>query len=520
MGNIPKGQIGKIDENEANRVIEFAERLTQFQGRWANSKLKLMPWQKEFIRELFGRKVGGKRVYRTAYVEIPRKNGKSTLAAALALYLLLFDGEAGGQIYIAAYTREQASLIFDIAAGLASASGLSPKLVEIIPYRKRIVDFSTSSYLTAIPSDAAAAMGFNASGIIFDEFHTQKDRTLFDALTTSTGSREQPLTILITTAGYDRQSICYEQREYAEAVLEGRIDDSSFLPVIFAKDDNGDWTDPEQWAKANPSLGTTVTIDFLEREYKKALETPSYQNTFRRLYLDEWTSQETRWLDMEKWDAIDTPLDFAELEGAKCYAGLDLATSIDIAAFVMVFPIGDTFQVLPFFWIPEENMRDRELKDRVPYERWVRQGYMTATPGNVINYDMIREDIKRLATKYDIREVAFDRWGATQITQELEAEGFCMVRFGQGFSSMSQPTKELQRLTLDRKLIHGNNPVMRWMADNLIVSQDPTGRIKPNRAKSREKIDGIVALVMALDRAMRHEYQAHSIYEDRGLVIV
>jgi len=290
--------------------------------------------------------------------------------------------------------------------------------------------------------------------------------------------------------------------------------------VIFAKDDNGDWTDPEQWAKANPSLGTTVTIDFLEREYKKALETPSYQNTFRRLYLDEWTSQETRWLDMEKWDAIDTPLDFAELEGAKCYAGLDLATSIDIAAFVMVFPIGDTFQVLPFFWIPEENMRDRELKDRVPYERWVRQGYMTATPGNVINYDMIREDIKRLATKYDIREVAFDRWGATQITQELEAEGFCMVRFGQGFSSMSQPTKELQRLTLDRKLIHGNNPVMRWMADNLIVSQDPTGRIKPNRAKSREKIDGIVALVMALDRAMRHEYQAHSIYEDRGLVIV
>jgi phage terminase large subunit-like protein len=342
-------------------------------------------------------------------------------------------------------------------------------------------------------------------------------------LKTSTGARRQPLMVAITTAGFDRESICWEQHEKARKILSGIIEDESFFAYIAAADEKDDWQDPAIWAKANPGLGVTVKRDYLETECLEALQSPGYQNTFRRLHLNQWTQQETRWLPMEKWDACNTPVDMTLLKKSVCYGGLDLASTSDIASFVLCFPPekgeAELYAWLPFFWIPEENMIERERKDRVPYSTWLRQGLIYATDGNVIDYGFIVKKIDELGELYNIKEIAFDRWGAFQVSQQLEGAGFTMVGFGQGFQSMSPPTKELLRLVQDGKLAHGGNPVLRWMADNLMVSTDPAGNVKPNKQKSREKIDGIVAGVMALDRATRHE-SGKSVYENRGLVVL
>jgi len=266
-----------------------------------------------------------------------------------------------------------------------------------------------------------------------------------------------------------------------------------------------DWLDEAIWRKANPSLGVTVNLDYLQAEARRAEQTPAYQNTFRRLHLNQWTQQETRWLSLEAWNACNRPLDLAELKTLKCFGGLDLASSSDIAALVLVFVeegSDEFYWVLPRFFIPKENMIERGRKDRVPYDAWVRDGYMVATEGNVIDYDVIAHEIETLGAEFNILEIAFDPWGAFQISQQLAAKGFTVVQFRQGFVSMSQPTKDLLRLVLAQRLAHGGHPVLRWMADNLVVSTDASNNVKPDKKKSREKIDGMVALVMALARAI------------------
>ena len=327
--------------------------------------------------------------------------------------------------------------------------------------------------------------------------------------------------VMITTAGYDRESICWEMHQYAQQVLRGDVDDPSFFAYIAAAEQEDDWTSPATWAKANPGLGVTVKRDYLEAEAQRAKQVPAYQNTFRRLHLNQWTSQESRWLDMAAWDACGG--DLPDLSGRVCFGGLDLASTTDIAALSLVFPPvreGDLFYVLPFFWIPQENMIERARRDRVPYDAWARDGLVTATPGNVIDYTYIRQQIRELGERYQVREIAFDRWGAEALRQQLEEDGFSMVQFGQGYASMSGPSKELLRLVLSRGLSHGGNPVLRWMADNVTVRQDPAGNIKPDKSKSREKIDGIVATVMGLDRAVRNEGEGPSVYEERGVIVI
>jgi phage terminase large subunit-like protein len=276
--------------------------------------------------------------------------------------------------------------------------------------------------------------------------------------------------------------------------------------------------DEEVWKEVNPSLGTTITMDYLRKEAEKAKEVPSYQNTFRRLHLNQWTEAAERWLDVGLWDESAGLVEAERLEGHKCYGGLDLASTYDLAAFVLVFPEDEGFEILPFFWIPEENMVERSHKDKVPYTSWARQGFITPTEGNVIDYTRIRQKIEDLGKVYNIAEIAFDRWGAVQMSQELEGAGFTLVPFGQGFKDMSPPTKELLRLVIEKRLIHSGNPVLRWMASNLAVRTDPAGNVKPDKQKSSEKIDGIVALIMALDRALRHEEMKESIYETSGLL--
>jgi phage terminase large subunit-like protein len=511
-----------FDEAAADLAVAFFERLlTHVKGEWAGEAFLLQAWQQdEIIRPLFGwKRADGTRRYRVAYIEIPRKNGKSTLSAGIALFMLYMDDEPGAEVFSAASDRDQAAIVYDLAKTMVEASSHLLSRSEV--YKRSIVVPASKSVYRVLSADAPTKHGLNASAVIFDELHAQPNRELWDVLLTSTGSRRQPLVVAITTAGFDRESICWEQHEYARQVLEGIIQDDTFFAYIRAAGEDDDWLDEEVWKKANPGLGVTIKLDYLRTEAERAKQAPGYANTFQRLHLDLWTSQETRWLPMETWDRCGVEIDLAGLEGRECYGGLDLATTSDLAAFLLDFPPvedGGPHIWLPHFWIPRANMIDRARRDRVPYDLWVRQGLITATEGNAIDYAFIAKDVEELGKRFNIREIAFDRWGAFQMSQQLEGIGFSMIAFGQGFVSMSPPMAELLRLVLDEKLRHGGNPVLRWMADNLAVSQDPAGNVKPDKKKSREKIDGIVAGLMALDRAVRHgQGEPGSVYEERGL---
>jgi phage terminase large subunit-like protein len=498
----------------------FAECLTHIKGEFAGRPFVLEPWQeRDIIRPLFGwKRSDGSRRYRTAYIEIPRKNGKSSLAAGVGLYLLTADGETGAEVYSAASDREQAAIVFGVARGMRDAS---PELRKrLTPYVRALVMFSTASSYKVLSADAPTKHGFNAHGILFDELHAQPNRDLYDVLTTSTGARRQPLVFITTTAGYDRHSICWEVHEFACKVRDGVVDDPSFLPVIYAAAADDRWDDHAVWAKANPGLGVSVKLEYLEQQAAKARESLAYQNTFRRLHLNQWTAQAERAIDMDAWNACASPASLEQLRGRRCYAGLDLASTTDIAALVVVGrDAADQLVVVPYFWVPEDNVRRRALKDRVPYDVWIQEGRLRATPGNVIDYDVIRREIGELGQVVELTEIAIDRWNATQIATQLTGDGFTIVQFGQGFASMAAPTKELLRLVAAGELAHGNHPVLRWMASNLSVRQDAAGNLKPDKATSGEKIDGIVALVMALDRQNRHA-EAASIYETRGVVVL
>lgn len=497
-----------FNNEHALRAIKFFERtLVHTKGIYAGQPFALASWQREeIIKPLFGNvNENGLRNYRTAYISVARKNGKSELAAGIALYLLLADGEQGAEIYGAACDREQASIVFNVAAEMVRRSAVLSKMCKVIDSRKTITVPKTGSFYRAIPADAAGAHGYNAHGIVFDELHAQPSRDLWDVLTTSTGARTQPLVFAITTAGFDRQSICWEQHTYAEKVLNGTVEDPRYFAWIRSVPEDADWSAEKNWYLANPGLGDFRDIDEMRTMARRARETPALENTFRQLYLNQWTQSESRYIPLHKWDASAGEVNVEALRGRECYAGLDLASTTDIAAMVLVFPPreGDIFKVLPFFWIPEESMVERERKDRVPYSAWVRKGLVYPTPGNVIDHAFIRQTMNELADKYFIKEVAFDRWGAVQLVTQLQDDGFNMVQFGQGFASMSAPTKELLSLVLQERLHHGGHPVLRWMCDNLVVRRDPAGNVKPDKEKSSEKIDGIVALVMALDRAIK-----------------
>ena len=519
---------GWFDEEAADRICDFfREVLVHVKGPLAGKPFELEPWEAEFLRELFGwKRPDGTRQYRKALLAVPKKNGKSTFAGGLALYMLTADGEEGADVYSAAGDRDQAALVFDIAKRMVEQS---PELADRIEvFRRSMLYRDSASRWTVLSADAGTKHGINAHAVIFDELHTQPNRQLFDALEGAGAARAQPLHLYITTAGYDRNSVCFEVWDYARKVLDGVIEDPSFLTRIYESQEEDDWTDPDVWAKANPNLGVSIPRSYLEEQCSKAIASPAAQNAFRRLHLNQWTRQRDRWLDLAKWDACAGDLMPAQIEeaakGRIAYAGLDLANTTDLAALVLVFPPEDdegSYDVLCRFWVPEERALERERRDRVPYVAWAREGWILLTEGDVIDHRSIRNEILSLSQRYEIREVAFDRWGSVQISRDLEDEGLAMVAFGQGFASMSAPTNELMRLVLSGRIRHGGHPVLRWNADNLIVKTDPAGNLKPDKAKSTEKIDGMVALVMALDRAVRGEgIEPGSIYATRGFVSV
>ena len=513
------------DESRADHAVNFIQCLKHTKGRFAGKPFELFPWQEQIIRDIFGIvKVDGNRQFRTAYIEIPKKNGKSELAAAIALYLLYADGEASPEVYGAATDRQQASIVFDVAKVMAEMNPALMKRSKILAANKRIRNLSNNGFYQVLSADVGSKHGLNVSGLVYDEIHAAPNRKLYDILTKGSGdAREQPLYFLITTAGNDINSICYELHQKAEDVLEGRKNDPTFYPVIYGAAMDADWTDPEVWKKANPSLGLTIKMESVAAACKEAQDNPAEENVFRQLRLAQWVKQAIRWMPIEKWDECSFPVLESELEGRICYGGLDLSSTTDITAFVLIFPPedeDDKYSILPYFWLPEESLDLRVRRDHVPYDVWEKQGYIMTTEGNVIHYGFIESFIEDLGTRFNIREIAFDRWGAVQMVQNLEGMGFTVVPFGQGFASMSSPTKELLKLTLEQKIAHGGNPVLRWMMDNAVVRTDPAGNIKIDKSKAVEKVDGCIATVMALDRTLRCENQiTDSVYDDRGLLV-
>ena len=415
--------------------------------------------------------------------------------------------------------------VFDVAADMVRMCPALMKRVRILTAQKRIVYTPTNSFYQVLSAEAYSKHGFNIHGVVFDELHTQPNRKLFDVMTKGSGdARMQPLYFLITTAGTDTNSICYEVHQKAKDILEGRKHDPTFYPVIYGADESEDWTDPKVWKKANPSLDKTIGMDKVVAACNSAKETPGEENAFRQLRLNQWVKQAVRWMPMEKWDKCKVAFDESELEGRICYGGLDLSSTTDITAFVLVFPPTEDdehYYVLPYFWLPEETLPLRVRRDHVPYDVWERQGYLKTTEGNVVHYGFIENFIDELGQKFHIKEIAFDRWGAVQMSQNLEELGFTMVQFGQGYKDMSPPTKELMKLTLEQTLAHSGHPVLRWMMDNIFIRRDPAGNIKPDKEKSTEKIDGAVAMIMALDRAIRCGCVSDdSIYDSREMLIL
>ena len=516
----------KYVKSAADHAVNFIECLKHTKGKWAGEPFKLMPWQEQIIRDIFGTlKPNGKRQFTTAFIEIPKKCGKSELAAAVALYLLYADGEASPEVYGAAADRQQASIVFDVANSMVQ---MCPALMirsKIKAATKRIDNLINNGKYQVLSADVANKHGFNVSGLVLDEVHAQPNRKLYDVLTKGSGdAREQPLFFLITTAGNDTKSICYELHQKAKDILEGRKIDPTFYPVIFGADDDDDWSDPAVWAKANPSLGITISIDKVKEAYESARQNPAEENTFRQLRLNQWVKQSVRWMPMDKWKECKVDYRPEDFEGRMCYAGLDLSSTSDITALVLVFPPTDSddrYYVLPYFWLPEETIGLRVKRDHVPYDIWRQQGLFMTTEGNVVHYGFIESFIEELGKIYNIKEIVYDRWGTTQMSQNLENDGFTVVPFGQGFKDMSPPTKELMRLVLTKKIAHNGNPVLDWMMDNIYVRKDPAGNIKMDKEKSTEKIDGAVAMVMALDRAIKCGNDGgESVYDSRGILFI
>ena len=513
------------DKAKADRAVKFIENLCHTKGKWAGKRFWLLPWQEQLIRDIFEIvKPDGNRQFRTAFVEICKKVGKSELAAAVALYLLYADNEPSAEVYGAAADRQQASIVFDVAKQMVEMSPALMKRSKLMAATKRIVNYGNAGFYQVLSAEVGNKHGFSVSGLVFDEIHTQPNRQLYDVLTKgSSDARQNPLHFIITTAGTDRHSIAYELHTKAVDILEGRRSDPTFYPVVYGLKDDEDWEDEANWYKVNPSLGYTVDVERLRDAYREAKQNPADEITFKWLRCNMWVSSTVAWIPEQIYMRGNEKIDMDALEGRDCYAGLDLSSTGDITAFVLMFPPRDedeTYIVLPYFWVPEETIPQRVKAASVPYDVWERQGFIQATEGNVIHYDFIEHFIEELGKKYHILEIAFDRWGAVQMVQDLEGMGFTVVPFGQGFKDMSPPSKEFYKILMEGKMIHGGNPVLRWMAGNVVIDTDPAGNIKVTKAKSKEKIDGIVAAIMALDRCIRHEGEKQgSVYDERGLIV-
>lgn len=541
----------QFDAGKAARVLNFFRRLKHTKGHWRGVPFTLLPWQEQALSDIFGTvRENGYRQYTTVYMEIGKKQGKSEIGAGVGLYCLTSDDEWAAEVYGCAADRQQASIVFDVAVEMVDQNPTLRKHIKPVLSLKRLIYMPTKSFYQVLSADAVSKHGFNVHAVIFDELHAQPDRALYDIMTQGSGdARKQPLYFVITTAGDDpdRHSIGWEVHKRAEEVLLGVKKDPTMYAVIYGLDREnrriwtgreyetapGDWvdaatwrsiwSDKKIWAKVNPSLGHTVTLDKVEDHYTQAQGNLALEKNFRWLRLNCWEQLKiNKWLGVDFWDLCAGKVDEKALRGRPCYGGLDLSSKIDMTAFVLLFPpdeINKKWAMLPHFWLPEEMVRQRYEVDKVPYPEWVERGFLQTTPGNVIDYDFIKAKILDLKDKFNILEIAFDPWNAAQVAVDLGEEGLTMFEIRQGVKSMSPPTKEIEQIVRGRKLIHNGHPIMRWNVSNAKAKIDENDNIRLVKDKSKERVDGLFALINAMSRAMLHN-SGPSVYEQRGILTV
>ena len=487
-----------FDEARADRAAGFFPdclRLTT--GEWAGQRFNLMQWERFAIRQIFGwLTAAGTRRFLSAYIEVPRKNAKSTWSGGVGLYLLVADDEAGAQVYTAATAEKQARIIFDESRKMALQSGYLRKRLAI--QNNVLRHRGSESVMRPVSSQARTLDGLNSHGLLIDELHAHVTSELFDVLETSRGARRQPLTVMTTTAGvYRPESIGWKMHRVGQQVLEQVIEDDTMFVFICSLDEGDDWQDEAVWAKANPSYGITVKPEILRQDAAKAKAMPSFQNTFRRLHLNEWTEQAERWLDMQQWLRCGDP--HRDLDARSAYGGLDLASNRDLTALALLFPDDDgTFDLWLRFWCPEDRLMERVHNDRVPYDAWARDGWLITTPGNIRDDDRIRADLGELYEWAAIHQVNYDRWEASNIAPKLAEDGFVMNPIPQTPTALNAATKELDGMVAAGVLRHANHPILNWMAANVSLFTNPQGYVKPDKTGSSERIDGITASVMAV----------------------
>ena len=512
-----------FDLEAGERVVRFVEGFCRhYKGAWAGQPMLLEPWQKVVCLEAFGwKRADGLRLHRTVWLELARKNGKSALAAALALYMLIADGEKGAEVYSSATKRDQAKIVFEFAKQMVLQS---PSLKEHVRVqRSNLSVLRTSSKFESLSSEGSTLDGLSPHCSVIDELHSHKDRTVWDKLITAQAARQEPMNILITTAGlYDQEQIGFQLHDHAVHILNGTIEDDSWFPYICAADAGDDPYQRETWEKANPNLDVSIYPTFLEQRSSEALSQPSSLNAFTRLHLNQWSQQIERWLDMDDWMSCDGEVSLDELEGRDCYMGLDLSSKLDLTALALVFPPleDELWRLWVRCYIPKETMLERERVEHIPYSAWHRDGWIEATDGDVIDYQWIEKDIYELSEKHRVLEVAYDPWSAQQTALRCRDDmGIEAVPIRQGFMSLSEPTKELERLVVSGKLAHGSNPCLAWQANNVSISHDPAGNIKVRKGrKQKHKIDGIAATINALARASL--WDGGSVYESEGIMVL
>ena len=506
------------DQDEGLRAVEFFERfLCLAEGEHNGQPFKLEPWQQFILASLFGWKSGEFRRFRTAYVEIGKGNGKSPMAAGIGLYGLLADRESAAEVYSAAVVKDQAKILFRDAENMRDASPLLKSKIE--KHVNNLFVPTTNSFFRPISSEKRGLDGKRVHMALIDEIHEHPSALVVDKMRAGTKGRRQALIFEITNSGYDRNSVCYQHHDYSEKILSGIIDNDSWFAYVCQLDvcegcaDAGkvspscekcdQWTDEAVWPKVNPNLGVSIQPKYLREQVLEAQGMPSKENIVKRLNFCMWTEQAVRWMPMDKWDACVGHVDRAMLAKAPCFAGLDLGSTSDLAACVLLFPDDRGYKVLPFFWVPEETVRARSERERVPYDVWVRQGFIRATEGATIDFDVIRRDINKFNEDFAIQEIDIDpAFNAHQLRTQLEGDGFTVPNIPQTFMGLSAATKELERLVINGDIEHGGNPVLRWNASNVAIRTDAAGNIKPDKERSIEKIDGISALVNAITRAM------------------
>lgn len=508
---------------ESAKVCNFFQLLPHIEGNWETKTLILEPWQVFILVNIFGwrRYSDGRRRFDTVYLEVARKNAKSTFASGIGLYCLMCEEEIGPQVKCAATTGDQARIVFEVAKKMVEKT---PKMIQhfkLSAFTNVIACYKSGGNFKPINAKSSTQDGLNPHCSIIDELHAHQKRDLFDVLRSARGARKNPLSFYITTAGYNTLGVCFEQHNFSKKILQNLITADHYFCIIFTLDENDDPLDETKWVKANPNLNVSVQLKEMQDYAIEAYNSPETMSEFKTKRLNVWTTAKNGYISIPHWKLCDAPVDLDILKNVPCWGAFDLASVSDLNAFMLAWKLDDIIYTWGRFYLPEDVVMGRTEKNGIPYKTWVEQGYIQPTPGNVTDYAYIEKDILDCMERFNVRCVAYDPWNATDIAQRLAAEEVPVIEFRQGPQSYNAPMREIERVVLSKKFAHGGNPVLAWNASNVVARRDVNTNLAPDKKNSFEKIDGYVALAMAIGLMIKNENgqtEGASVYDQRGLI--